>query len=73
MKGSGRNKASIIIAQIIPVPVEETSEVFLILTFLRSLAIQEGVMRVRFCLHLEDKDSTDFLCTPALPVNITLR
>jgi len=48
MKGSKRNKANIITAQIIPVPVEETSEVFLNLILLtRSLAVKEGVMRVQ--------------------------
>lgn len=73
MKGSGRNKANIIIAQVIPMPVEEISEVFLILTFLtRNLAIREGVMRVHFSLQLEARDSTHFLCTPALPVHINL-
>lgn len=54
-------------------PVEEISEVFLILTFLtRNLAIREGVMRVHFSLQLEARDSTHFLCTPALPVHINL-
>lgn len=73
MKGSGRNKANTVIAQIIPMPVEERSEVFLILTFLtRNLATREGVMRVHFSLQLEARDSTNFLCTPALPVHINL-
>lgn len=61
MKGSRRKKANIIIVQVIPVPVEETSEVFLTLTFLtRSLAIREGVMRVHFSLQLETRTAQTF-------------
>ena len=61
MKGSRRNKANIIIAQVIPVPAEETSEVFLTLTFLtRSLAIREDVMGVHFSLQLETRTAQTF-------------